>query len=167
MVSRHRGSFSIILKKEKRLLPAFLAVSVNSIGGPEQYFESNMGTAYYIALEKTIPDLDTMIDGKMLSKVENDLAEAANRLGVRPLIEFFSTSADEAADLLGDDVAGIDIPAAQWFSAEEGLRTVDALIGEVDVNPDLKPAKNDLLGCQRVLREAQKHGVKWRLAIDF
>jgi hypothetical protein len=126
-----------------------------------------MGTSYYIALEKTIPDVDTMIDGKMLNKAEKHLASAANRLGVRPLMDFFSTSADEAADLLGDDIAGIDIPAAQWFSAEEGLRTVDALLGEVDVNPDLKPAKNDLLGCQRVLREAQKHAVKWRLAVDF
>jgi hypothetical protein len=126
-----------------------------------------MGSAYYIALEKTIPDVDTMIDGKMLNKAEKHLASAANRLGVRPLMDFFSTSEDEAADLLGDDVAGIDIPAAQWFSPEEGLRTVDALLGEVDGNPDLKPAKDDLLACQRVLREAQKHGVKWRLAIDF
>ena len=126
-----------------------------------------MGTAYYIALEETIPDLDTIIDGKMLSKAENDLAEAATRLGVRPLMEFFSTSADEAADLLGDDVAGIDIPAAQWFAAEEGLKTVEALLAEGGTNPDLKPALGDLLGCQRVLREAQKHGVRWHLAIDF
>jgi len=126
-----------------------------------------MGTAYYIALEKTIPDLDTIIDGKMLSKAEKHLANAAKRLGVRPLMDFFSTSADEAADLLGDDVAGIDIPAAQWFAAEEGLKTADALLAEANVEPDLKPAKDDLLGCQRVLREAQKLGVRWHLAIDF
>jgi hypothetical protein len=126
-----------------------------------------MGTAYYIALEKAIPDVDTMVDGKMLNKAEEHLASAANRLGVRPLMDFFSTTADEAADLLGDDIAGIDIPAAQWFSPEEGLRSVDALLADVHVNPDLNLAKNDLLGCQRVLREAQKHGVKWRLAVDF
>jgi hypothetical protein len=126
-----------------------------------------MGAALYIALEKKIPDVDTMIDGKMLSKAEKDLAKAAKRLGVRPLMEFFSTSTDEAADLLGDDVAGIEIPAAQWFSAEEGLKTVDVLLAEVDSSPDLRPTKDDLLGCQRVLREAQKHGVRWHLAIDF
>jgi hypothetical protein len=126
-----------------------------------------MGTAYYIALEKTIPDLDSIIDGKMLSKAEKLLTNAANRLGVRQLMDFFSTSADEAADLLGDDIAGIEIPAAQWFSAEEGLKTVDALLAEANVDPDLKPAKDDLLGCQRVLREAQKNGVRWHLAIDF
>ena len=126
-----------------------------------------MGTALYIALENEIPDIDTMIDGKMLSEAEKPLARTARRLGVRPLMEFFSTSADEAADLLGDDVAGIDIPAAKWFSAEEGLRTVDALLAEADAAPELKPAKDDLLACQRVLREARKHGVRWRLAIDF
>ncbi len=126
-----------------------------------------MGTALYIALEKTLPDVDPMIDGKMLSKAEKQLAKAAKRLAVRPLMEFFSTSADEAADLLGEDVAGIDIPAAQWFSAEEGLKTVDALLAAADGSPDLRVAKDDLLGCQRVLREAQKHGVRWHLAIDF
>jgi hypothetical protein len=126
-----------------------------------------MGTALYIALEKNIPDVDTMIDGKMLSKAEKHLAKAAKRLGVRPLMDFFSTGADEAADLLGEDVAGMDIPAAQWFSAEEGLRTVDALIAEADASAELKAAKDDLMGCQRILQEAQKCGVRWHLAIDF
>ena len=126
-----------------------------------------MGTALYIALQKTLPDVDTMIDGKMLSKAEKQLAKAAKRLGVRPLMEFFSSSADEAADLLGEDVAGIDIPAAQWFSAEEGLKIVDALLAAADGSPDLRVARDYLLGCQRVLREAQKHGVRWHLAIDL
>src|ERR1044071_1696811 len=126
-----------------------------------------MGTALYIALQKTLPDVDTMIDGKMLSKAEKQLAKAAKRLGVRPLMEFFSSSADEAADLLGEDVAGIDIPAAQWFSAEEGFKIVDALLAAADGSPDLRVARDDLLGCQRVLREAQKHGVRWHLAIDL
>jgi len=126
-----------------------------------------MGAALYIILERTIPDCDTMIDGKMLSQAEQQLAKAATRLCVRPLMEFFSISADEAGDLLGDDDVGIDIPAAQWFSAEEGLRTVDALLAETDIDPDLKTAKGDLVACQRVLQEAQKHGVRWHFAIDI
>jgi len=126
-----------------------------------------MGMALYIALERKLPDVDTMIDGKMLSKVEKHLAKAAKRLGVRALEEFFSTSPEEAADLLGEDVAGIDIPAAKWFSADEGLRTVDALLTAADSSADLREAREDLLGCQRVLRAAHKHGVRWHLAIDF
>lgn len=126
-----------------------------------------MGAALYIALESKIPDLDTMIDGKMLSKAEKHLAKVAKRLGLRPLMDFFSTSADEAADLLGADVAGIDVPAAQWFTADEGLKTVEGLLAETDSSPELRVAKDDLLGCQRVLREALKHGVRWHLAMDF
>src|SRR5437588_10866808 len=101
-----------------------------------------MGAALYVTLEKRIPDVDTMIDGKMLNKAGEHLVKAAKRLGVRPLMEFFSTSADEAADLLGDDVAGIDIPAAQWFSPQEGLRTVEALLAEADTSDELRAAKD-------------------------
>src|ERR1041384_8230295 len=126
-----------------------------------------MGAALYIALEKQIPDFDSVIDGKMLSKSEKQLAAAAKRLGVRPLMEFFSTSAEEAEDLLGEDVGGIDIPASQWFSPEEGLKTVEGLLTQAEISPELKPTKDALLGCQRVLREAQKHGVGWHLAMDF
>jgi hypothetical protein len=126
-----------------------------------------MGAALYIALEKQIPDFDSVIDGKMLGKSEKQLVAAAKRLGVRPLMEFFSTSAQEAEDLLGDDVAGIDIPAGQWFSPEDGLKTVNALLAQAEISPELRATKDDLLDCQRVLREAQKHGVRWHLAIDF
>ena|SRR5258707_11157392 len=126
-----------------------------------------MGAALYISLEKEIPGVDTMIDGKMLSRAEQHLSGLAERLGVRPLMEFLSVSADEASDLLGEDVAGVEIPAAQWFSAEEGLKTVDALLAEADAFPESRAAKDDLLGCQRVLRQSQKHGVRWHLAIDF
>ena len=126
-----------------------------------------MGVALYIALEKQIPNFDAVIDGKMLSKSEKQLAAAAKRLGVRPLMQFFSTSAEEAEDLLGEEVAGMDIPAARWFSPEEGLKTIEALLADAETSAELRATKDDLLGCQRVLRQAQKHGVKRHLAIDF
>ncbi len=126
-----------------------------------------MGAALYIVLEKEIPSVDTIIDGKMLSRAEKHLAETAKRLGVRPLMEFFSVGPDEAAGFLGGEGAEIEIPAEQWFSAEEGLRTVQALLDEVDSSSESRAAKDDLLGCERVLREAQKHGVRWHLALDF
>ena len=126
-----------------------------------------MGSALYIALEREIPGLGNVADGKMLSKAETNLATAAKRLGVRPLMDFFSISTDEAANLLGNDIVGMDIPAAKWFTAEEGLVTVDALLVETNNSVDLRAAKDDLLECQRVLREAQRQGVRWHLAIDF
>ena len=114
-----------------------------------------MGAALYIALEKEIPGVDTIIDGKMLNRAEKYLAGEAKRLGVRPLMEFFSVSPDEAAGFLEGEGAEVEIPAEQWFSAEEGLRTVQALLGEVNSSSEAKAAKDDLLGCEHVLQELQ------------
>ena len=72
-----------------------------------------MGAALYIALEKQIPGVDIMIDGKMLSRAEKHLAEAAKRLGVRPLTEFFSVRPDEAAGFLESEGAEVEIPDEQ------------------------------------------------------
>jgi hypothetical protein len=127
-----------------------------------------MGAALYIVLERQVPGLDTMIDGKMLSKAEKPLAEAATRLGVRPLMEFFSMSPEEAGDFL--EVEGLDdvtVPAEQWFPAEDGLRTVQAFLGELGNSSELRNAKEDLLGFERVLKEAQKNGIRWHLAVDI
>ena len=107
-----------------------------------------------------------MIDGKMLGRADEHFAKVAKRLGVRPLMEFFSISAGEADSLLGDDMAGQEMPPVEWFTAEEGLKTIDALLTQVDSAPEALAAKQDLLDFQRVLREAQKQGVKWRLAMD-
>jgi hypothetical protein len=103
----------------------------------------------------------------MLSRAEKHLAEIAKRLGVRPLMEFFSISPDEAAGFLEGEGVDVEILAEQWFSAEEGLRTIQALLSKVDSSPESKAAKDDLLSCERVLQEAHKHEIRWHLALDF
>lgn len=126
-----------------------------------------MGAAFYIVLEKQIPGLDAVIDGKMLSKAEERLAEVATRLGVRPLMEFFSMNPEEAGSFLeGEGLDDVEVPPEQWFPAEEGLRTVQALLAEVGASPELQNAKEDLLGLERVLKVAQKNGVRWHLGVD-
>ena len=161
--------FWTIWRKDRNLSTAFCCFQNEADTEEYRVYGAikTMGAALYIVLENRIPDVDPAIDGKMLSKYEKQLATAAKRLGVRSLMEFFSTNADEAEAFLGEDGAGIDIPDAQWFSADEGLKTVDALLSEVNVSPVLKAATDDLLGCQRLLREAKKHEIKWRFAIDF
>ncbi len=58
-------------------------------------------------------------------------------------------------------------PLSNGSSPEEGLKTVEALLGEVNAKPELSDVKTDLQGFERVLREAVKHSVKWHLAIDY
>ncbi|MBI4972489.1 MAG: hypothetical protein HZC16_01585 [Candidatus Omnitrophica bacterium] len=129
-----------------------------------------MGAALYIVLERQISGVDTMIDGKALSRAEKQLSRAAKRLGVRPLMEFFSADPEEVEGFLsgeGVEPSEVEIPSEQWFSAEDGLTSVRALLSAVETSPDLQATKTDLLEFERVLSEAQKHGVRWHLAVDF
>ena len=107
-----------------------------------------MGAPLYIVLEKQIPGLDTTVDGKMLSRAEERLAETSARLGVRPLMEFFSMNPEEAGGFLeGEGLEGVvEVPAEQWFLPEEGLRTVQALLGEAEASAELREALQDLQG---------------------
>jgi hypothetical protein len=122
-----------------------------------------MGTAYYIVLETEIDGLDTMIDGKMLSRHIEPLDSVARQIGVRPLTEFISMDGDALADVLGDDAAGIEVPPLQQFSAQDGLVTVRALLPRLEA----KPALQDLKDCERILSAAAERGVGWHFQIDI
>ena len=122
-----------------------------------------MGAAYYIALEKTIDGIDTMMDGKSLSRHIESLDSVARQLGVRPLSEFTSMDADALADLLGDAAEGIQVPPMQQFSADDGLATIRALLPR----PEAQPALDDLKDCERILNAAAEHGVRWHFQIDI
>jgi hypothetical protein len=122
-----------------------------------------MGAAHYIVLEQEIDGLDTMMDGKALSRNIELLDEAAKKLGVRPLSEFFSMDADGMADVLDDDADGIEVPPMKQFSAQEGLATIRALLPR----PDALPALHDLKDCERILSAAAQHGVGWHFQIDI
>jgi hypothetical protein len=122
-----------------------------------------MGAAYYIVLEKEIDGLDTMMDGKMLSRHMESLDSAAQQLGVRPLSEYISMDADALADVLGDDADGIETSSFQHFSAQDGLEIIRTLLPR----PEAQPAFQDLKDCERVLSAAAQHGVGWHFEIDI
>jgi hypothetical protein len=85
--------------------------------------------ALYIVLEHKDPGFDPFVNGKALGRSEEQLTEIAARLGVRPLMEFFSANPDEAGEFLRSEALGdVEIPKEQWFSSEEGLQTVRALL---------------------------------------
>ena len=133
-----------------------------------------MGAAFFIVLEKAIDGLDTMMDGKCLSRVADELDEAATELGVRPISEFISTDPAQAAEFLegeGVDVSTIKLPPLQQFPADEGLATVRALMDHIQANAGAIPRADgvlqDLHECERILSVAAEHGVGWHLEVDF
>ncbi len=122
-----------------------------------------MGSAYYIVLETKIDGLDTMMDGKSISRHIEALDKAAEELSVQPLSKFFSMPPEELAEFM-DGADDIPLPPLKQFSAQDGLATVKALLAHKPVHTD--HVVEDLRECERILTAAAEHGVHWHFQID-
>jgi hypothetical protein len=132
-----------------------------------------MSAALYIILERTIPGADTYVNGKSLAKNIDELGRMAKRLGVTPLMDFFSCSSEELSALAEEHSANLDKIKAtheeKWFAAEEGLRTVNALLGSLVKSKlaQVERIEADLQEFVRVLELAKSKGIKWHLSVDY
>lgn len=132
-----------------------------------------MSAALYIILDGKIPGVDTFVNGKFLAKNNNGLEEMAKRLGVRPLMSFFSMSNEELSSL--EEECAIDLGKAKsrtadtWFTAEEGLRTVNVLLENLSSSKlkDVAGVEADLREFARILEFAEANDVRWHLAVDY
>jgi hypothetical protein len=131
-----------------------------------------LSAALYIILENKIPNLDEFVNGKCLSKELDTLEKLAKELGIKPLMSFYSTNGDDVRSVLGDESPeelGIKIPMEEWFTAEDGLQTVRALLTHFEKSKSRSSEKlvSDLREFDHVLSAAQQHQVRWHLAVDF
>ena len=131
-----------------------------------------MSVAWYIVLEKQVAGLDSGLNGKAVGHAGTLLNSLAKEARVKPLMDFFATSPLEMstfADDSGVEIDDSDLPSEKWFPAEDGLKTVSALIKAVK-GKKLNRAKeilDDLRRFEQVLHAAAMNGVKWHLAVDF
>ena len=134
-----------------------------------------MGAALFVVLDREVEGLETFVDGKALSASEAALSKACAKLGVPDLWSFFSSNPDEMAEFLeGEDLETEDLPALEtekWFSPEEGLQTVRALIqairaGEITAG-ESSGVEQDLREIERILLGASQGGARWHFAVDF
>ena len=93
----------------------------------------------YIVVEGDDPGYDIFVNGRALARYEDALEKVALRLGVRPLIEFFSAD-ENSMSLLIEEGAGNPelvrrLPPPQWYSPADGLATVRALINTLTADP--------------------------------
>lgn len=124
----------------------------------------------YIILQKNIPGVNAHgQEGHALSKHSDELDTLAKRTGVKPIMSFFSVKKDEALGLVDGEDIGVRIPDERWFAAEDGLKTISALIKAVGNQPDAKSLAlvKELAYFQSVLEEARSHNVPWHLGIDY
>jgi hypothetical protein len=128
--------------------------------------------SYYIILETEIPNFDVYVNGNWLSKEGENLERLAKRIGVKPLMSFFSVSQEEVASLLEDvDVTSLEVKTQeeQWFSAEDGLRTVRALMDSLQKTQSTAGEQlvAELQEFERVLVAAHEQNIGWHLGIDY
>jgi hypothetical protein len=116
------------------------------------------------------------VNGQALARNEDALEHLAARLKVAPLLDFFSADENSMALLLeqgaGNPEWATNLPQPQWFDAGKGLMTVEALIEFLSEMPaalgsETDPVLLELHDYDRVLRKAQRFGLRWHVAVSW
>jgi hypothetical protein len=135
-----------------------------------------MAASMYIVVEGEDPGFDTYVNGRALARNEDAVERLALRLGVKPLIEFFSAD-ENSMSLLIEEGAGNPqlmnkLPPPQWYSAVDGLVTVEALVSALEHEPQQLGSEgeqvlSELLEYRRVLRKTRDREMRWHLAVSW
>jgi hypothetical protein len=135
-----------------------------------------MAASMYIVVEGEDPGFDIFVNGRSLARHEDALERLALRLGVRPLIEFFSAD-ENSMSLLIEEGAGNQelmrrLPPPQWYSAEDGLKTVRALLMALDADPlqfgsEGEQVLSELMEYAHVLEKTMDRKMRWHLAVSW
>lgn len=130
----------------------------------------------YIVVEGEDPGFDIFVNGHALARNEDALEKLATRLKVKPLLEFFSADQNSMALLLeegaGDPEWAKTLPPPQWFSPEDGLVTVRALLEHLTEHPacfgtETEPVASELAEYMAVLEKTIRHNLRWQLAVSW
>lgn len=135
-----------------------------------------MAASLYIVVEGEDPGFDIFVNGQALARNEDALERLAERLKVRPLLEFFSADENSMALLLeqgaGDPDWAQHLPEPQWFSPRDGLQTACALIDFLEADPaalgsETMAVLSELREHERVLRKTAERSLRWHIAVSW
>jgi hypothetical protein len=135
-----------------------------------------MSASMYIVVEGEDPGFDIFVNGHALARNEDALEKLAMRLGVKPLLEFFSADQNSMALLLeegaGDPEWAKTLPPPQWFSPEDGLATVVTLLdylkhASTALGSETGLVIDELEEYERVLRKTALRNLRWQLAVSW
>lgn len=130
----------------------------------------------YIVVEGEDPGYDIFVNGHALARNEDALEKLALRLGVKPLLEFFSADQNSMALLLeegaGDPEWAKTLPPPQWFSPGDGLITIQTMLDALRESPttlgsETIPIISELEEYEHVLRKTAQRSLRWQLAVSW
>ena len=127
-----------------------------------------MSVAWYVILERDIPGFDQAVNGKAVAKVGDLLDSVAKEKNLPTLMSFFSISPDELTGFASDHGVSLNQPPPEkWFSADDGLKTINGLHDYAENQKLDARVVTDLQEFKNVLETAKRNGVAWHLAVDF
>ncbi len=130
----------------------------------------------YIVVEGEDPGFDIFVNGRALARNEDALEKLAARLGIKPLLEFFSADQNSMALLLeegaGDPEWAKTLPPPQWFSPDDGLATISTLLDFLKDSPTALGTEtcsviSELEEYERVLHKTSLRHLRWQLAVSW
>lgn len=139
-------------------------------------FLVEMAASLYIVVEGEDPGFDTFVNGHGLARNEDALDRLAERLRVRPLLEFFSADENSMALLLEQGAGNPDwahhLPEPQWYDPGNGIVTVSTLLDFLKASPtalgsDTSAVVSELQDYERVLRKTAQRELRWHLAVSW
>jgi hypothetical protein len=135
-----------------------------------------MAASMYIVVEGEDPGFDIFVNGRALARHEDALERLALRLGVRPMIEFFSADENSMSLLIEEGAGNPDLmrrlPPPQWYSAGDGLKSVQALVECLKDDPQQLGTEGpqvlaELQEYARVLEKTMNADLRWHLAVSW
>jgi hypothetical protein len=135
-----------------------------------------MAASMYIVVEGEDPGFDIFVNGRALARNEDAVEKLSLRVGVRPLIEFFSADENSMSLLIEEGAGNRELmqrlPPPQWYSPSEGLVTVEALINALEDEPlqlgsEGEQILAELVEYRRVLRKTHDRQLRWHLAVSW
>ena len=129
-----------------------------------------MGAAYYPSFERAVKGYEpaTAMSGKMIARQIEELDAVCTRLQVAPLSSFYSESAAEAFEKIGEEMPeGMHDKPVRWSEAKDALRTVNSLLELYRSNAAEQKVVKDLEDLRDILVVAVEHGTRFRSRIDI
>jgi len=130
----------------------------------------------YIVVEGEDPGFNTYVHGHALASHGEALQLLAERLSVQPLLEFLSADRNAFAGTAVDWYQAPEwtkrLPPPTWCEAEDGLRTVRAMINFFILAPDAFGDQTQNVVCElteyeTVLRKTSQRGLRWFIAVSW
>jgi len=130
----------------------------------------------YIVVEGEDPGFDIFVNGRALARNEDALEKLARKLGIKPMLEFFSADENSMALLLEEGAGNPEwaktLPPPQWFAPEDGLISICTLLDFLREHPmalgsETAAVLKEIEEFERVLRKTAHRHLRWQLAVSW